>query len=619
MKHFFKRLMHAYTYHLKLSGKLVISHAVLLLLPTVVVTGFFCARIYGIIINDSIRSEQALALQTMSSIERLMNSVVHAGDTVNGTGLVRDLLNHAPRLKSDQELYERRVDRLCRLADSLIDGAVITDIRIYCDDGIYDTFSRFNHPDNPLFLSRSRDAGPWEEEFSGSSKVRMLFSSHELSKEEKERFGDMAAVTKISSADLYLTDKDYRRESAYIAVYISSASLNASLDSASTMDGAVTYLVNGRDMMVAASDTALAAPYFLSHEDLQAKVPAEGEFSLVSFPAGQAYSVYFPIADTDWYMVTILPSVHIADAGRSLLVHFILVYGLFAALAVLIAVILSRSFARRIIRVAYEMEKSIRSGRPQLMKEHTESRDEIGVLSDTYNYMAAEMNRLMDSQKETSEALRRAEFKVLQSQINPHFLYNTLDMINWMAQTGRKEEVTKAIQTLSRFYKLTLSRGRLINTIGEELEHVSLYVQLQNMRFDNCVSFMVDVPEELFPCSIPKLTFQPLIENAFLHGIMMKEEKKGSILLTGWPEGGDMVFVISDDGVGMDKDALEHILEKKEPDAPSPGSSSHIGVYNTDLRLKILYGAQYGLSYESTPGRGTEVTVRLPGRMGEVG
>ncbi len=616
MKHPFKRLMHAYTYDLKLSGKLMVSHAILFLLPTAVVTGFFYASIYGIIINDSIRSEQALASQTMSSIERLMNSVVHAGDTVNGTGLVRDLLNHAHLLKNSRDLYSRRVDRLYRLTDSLTDGMVITDIRIYCDDGIYEAFASLNHPADPLFLSRSRDAGPWEQEFVGSSKTRMLFSPHELSPEESARFGDMAAVTKISSADLYLTDKDYRRESAYIAVYISSASLNASLNSASTMDGAVTYLVNGRDMMVASSDPALAAPYFLSHEDLETR--AAGEFSLVSFPAGQAYSAYFPIADTDWYMVSILPSIHIADTGRSLFLHFILVYALFAALAIVIAVILSRSFARRIIGVAYEMEKSIRSGRPQPMKEHIESRDELGILSDTYNYMAAEMNRLMDRQKETSEALRRAEFKALQAQINPHFLYNTLDMINWLAQTGRKEEVTKAIQTLSRFYKLTLSRGRLINTISDELEHVSLYVQLQNMRFDNCVSFMVDVPEELFPYTIPKLTFQPLIENAFLHGIMMKEEKRGSILLTGWPEGKDMVFVISDDGVGMDEETLAHILEKKEPpEDASPASSSHIGVYNTDLRLKILYGKQYGLSYESAPGGGTEVTVRLPGKRGE--
>lgn len=618
MKNPLKRLMHAYTYRLKLSGKLVISHAILLLLPTAVVTGFFYARIYGIIMNDSIRSEQALALQTMSSIEQLMNSVVHAGDTLNGTGLVRDLLNHTSQLKNTPALYDRRVDRLYRLADSLIDGVVITDIQIYCDDGIYDAFASLNHPESPLFLSRSQDAGPWEREFAGSPKVRMLFSTSELSKEESERFGDMAAVTKISSADLYLTDKDYRRESAYIAVYISSSSLNASLERASTVAGAVTYLVNGRDMMVAASDNSLAAPYFLSHEDLETKVGPEGEFSLVTFPKGQAYSAYFPIADTDWYMVSILPSVHITDAGHSLSAHFILVYAIFAALAVVIAVILSRSFARRIISVAYEMEKSIRSGRPQPMSEHVESQDEIGVLSDTYNYMASEMNRLMDSQKETSEALRRAEFKALQAQINPHFLYNTLDMINWLAQTGRKEEVTKAIQTLSRFYKLTLSRGRLTNTILDELEHVTLYVQLQNMRFDNCVSFMVDVPEELFSYTIPKLTFQPLIENAFLHGIMMKEEKKGSILLTGWPEGEDIVFVISDDGVGMDDETLAHILERQEPqDASSPGSSSHIGVSNTDLRLKLLYGAQYGLSYESSPGRGTEVTVRLPGRKGE--
>ena len=133
-------------------------------------------------------------------------------------------------------------------------------------------------------------------------------------------------------------------------------------------------------------------------------------------------------------------------------------------------------------------------------------------------------------------------------------------------------------------------------------------------------AFVVDVPEELCEYTIPKLTFQPIVENAFLHGIMMKEEKKGSILLTGWPEGDDIVFIISDDGAGIPPETLDTLKDDVIAGTGSSASprhtafSGHIGIYNTNLRLKSLYGESYGLSITSTLGKGTEVTVRIPAR-----
>lgn len=318
-------------------------------------------------------------------------------------------------------------------------------------------------------------------------------------------------------------------------------------------------------------------------------------------------------------MMSIIPALHIADAGRALMMHFALIYLLFTALALYTAFRLSGSIADRIISVALQME-TVRTGPPQPMDVADTGCDEIGVLSDTYNYMTEEIISLMDSQKKASDELRMAEFRALQAQINPHFLYNTLDMINWLSQTGQSEKVTEAVQILSRFYKLTLSRRELMNSIEKELEHVSLYVRLQNMRYDNCVVFVVDVPEELCEYTIPKLTFQPIVENAFLHGIMMKEEKKGSILLTGWPEGDDIVFIISDDGAGIPPETLDTLKDDVIAGTGSSASprhtafSGHIGIYNTNLRLKSLYGESYGLSITSALGKGTEVTVRLPAR-----
>lgn len=164
-------------------------------------------------------------------------------------------------------------------------------------------------------------------------------------------------------------------------------------------------------------------------------------------------------------------------------------------------------------------------------------------------------------------------------------------------------------QSLSRFYKLTLSRKQSISTIAQETEHATIYLEIQNMRYHNSISFVSDIPDELMEYQIPKLTLQPLIENAVLHGILEKDDKTGTIVLTGWIEGTSIVLLISDDGVGIPSEKLSAILSGN---GNSTSGGTNIAVYNTHRRLQILYGPDYGLTYSSTPGSGTEVEIRIP-------
>jgi two-component system sensor histidine kinase YesM len=177
-----------------------------------------------------------------------------------------------------------------------------------------------------------------------------------------------------------------------------------------------------------------------------------------------------------------------------------------------------------------------------------------------------------------------------------------------MAQTGDNVRISEAVNLLSRFYKLTLNRGSAIITVGQELEHVSLYVQLQNMRFSDKFHFFVDVPDEMLEYSMPKLIFQPIVENSILHGILEKPVKEGNIVIMGWMEKEVMVFTVSDDGVGIPAKKLETILTGTDAD----GSGSNIAVCNTHKRIQLAYGSQYGLHYRSEAGSGTEVEIRIP-------
>lgn len=255
-------------------------------------------------------------------------------------------------------------------------------------------------------------------------------------------------------------------------------------------------------------------------------------------------------------MVTVLPAGPLITQSNMIMVQYILMYLAFLVLALILAHYMSRSITNRISSVIHQMSK-VRKGSLSPM-ESPVYHDEIGDLIDTYNYMTRKMDQLMADQAKAAEELRIAEFHSLQAQINPHFLYNTMDMINWLAQQGRTDDVSTAVQSLSRFYKLTL---------------------------------------------------QPLIENAVLHGILEKDDKTGTIVLTGWIEDTSIVLLISDDGVGIPSEKLSAILSGN---GNSTSGGTNIAVYNTHRRLQILYGPDYGLTYSSTPGSGTEVEIRIP-------
>lgn len=619
MKNPIKQLIHHYTYDMRLKTKLVISHAILILLPTAVLSGFLFMRIYGIVMENSIRSEQALSVQTVNSIENMAGNVFHSADTIANTLMIQDLFHISAEDAPDVRISTPRLTNLYHLTDSIADHSFITDIKIYYDDSVYGDLMQYNRTGSPLFHPVSSvSSSYWYGIFSTQEDNRLLCPALYLTPEEIKKNGQLAYIVRIPYEMPKGLKPPPEQASAYIALYLSAESFDSVLKNDATVTDEAAYIINTRDVMVSASDLSLAGMYFVPHSQFEQRMGKEETFSLVSFLDGSAYGAYFPIPDTDWYMVSVIPATHITDAGRAMLSHFGIIYLVFAAGALFIAFYLSNSIADRIIAVALQME-TVRTGIPHPMDVPDTGCDEIGVLTDTYNYMTDEIRSLMDSQKQAAEELRMAEFRTLQAQINPHFLYNTLDMINWLAQTGRSHEVTEAIQALSRFYKMTLSRRELMNSIEAELEHVSLYVKLQNMRYDNCVDFVMDVPEELYEYTIPKLTFQPIVENAFLHGIMAKEVKQGSILLTGWRSGEDIEFIISDDGAGIPPRKLDDLMDDvaegdKTDSAMRPGAPGHIGIYNTNLRLKRLYGNQYGLSFTSRLGEGTDVTVKIPAR-----
>lgn len=211
--------------------------------------------------------------------------------------------------------------------------------------------------------------------------------------------------------------------------------------------------------------------------------------------------------------------------------------------------------------------------------------------------------------------LRKAEFELLQAQINPHFLYNTLDAIVWSAEAGNQKQVVKMVGSLSEFFRSSLNKGKELVRVREELSHARSYLEIQQIRYQDILSYEIDVPEELFEYEIPKITVQPIVENALYHGIKNRRGG-GKITITGQESESDYRLIVTDDGMGMDSERLNEITRGLSNKAPE--DAKIYGLYNVNERIRLFYGEEYGISIESEYDRGTTVTIRLPKKSNEI-
>ncbi len=239
--------------------------------------------------------------------------------------------------------------------------------------------------------------------------------------------------------------------------------------------------------------------------------------------------------------------------------------------------------------------------------------DEIGQLGQRFDRMIHEIRNLIALVRVEQASKRRAELRVLQAQINPHFLYNTFDTIHWMLKKYQANDVIAVISRLTDLFRISLSGGRDIITLGEELRHVEAYLSIQQVRYEDLLAYSIDVPEDLYALHVSKLILQPLVENAIYHGIKNRETG-GMIRIHGSVEKQMLVLEITDNGPGISPERLTELQRRLETmDLPGDASSGKgYGLYNVHERIRLNFGAAYGISIESTEGEGCSVRVVCP-------
>ena len=316
---------------------------------------------------------------------------------------------------------------------------------------------------------------------------------------------------------------------------------------------------------------------------------------------------YVPLSLSEWTAIGVVMKQSLRGDSQEILTLFVIT----VLMTLLLTIFVSGSLAdyelrpiRRIQTYIKDMENG-EFGKPLPSMRS----DEVGSLAENTQEMSEKIGELLETVKTEQKRMRTAEFKALQAQINPHFLYNSLDSINWLVRKGNTEKATEMISALTTFFRIGLSKGRDIITVREELEHVRSYLVIQKIRYENQFEYSFYVDPETENYFVPKLMLQPLVENALYHGIKLCDRK--CILMIQVLSHGDRIEIeVLDNGAGMDAETLESVRKAMEHKGENRANS--YGVVNVNDRIQILAGQEYGLRLTSEKGVGTSARIVLP-------
>jgi len=309
--------------------------------------------------------------------------------------------------------------------------------------------------------------------------------------------------------------------------------------------------------------------------------------------------------NTGWTLVGVSYIVDMNSYKNQLRTIYILLGILGFSLLILLSILLSSRISRPIEKLRESM-KEVEHGNFNI-EIAVDSTNEIQELAQDCKIAIKKIKELMDQNERDQDIKRKNELKALQAQINPHFLYNTLDSIIWMAECGQTEEVVDMTTALAEFFRLGITKGSEIVSVRSMMDHIRNYLTIQKMRYKNKLDYRIDVDPDIYSYRTLKLLIQPIVENSIYHGL--KEKKSGGwIKISGRKEGNLLIFEIEDNGVGISVDSFEDLLENSAQSKTGSG----VGLRNVQERIKLFFGDEFGLTYKSIPGKGTIFTLTLP-------
>ena len=389
-------------------------------------------------------------------------------------------------------------------------------------------------------------------------------------------------------------------EAAWVSLDLSFSSISSYINNVSIGQRGYCFLMDGEGNIV----------YHPQQQLLYAGLKSENTAALAGMEDGSyaddtvIYSLT-SVEGSDWRVVGVSYVDELVNRNVSEMIQLsVLLAAVVLAAAVLTSWLLFRLLGRPLRGLASAME-NFETDADNFTYHPVGGTREVQELSDSFEHMVLRIQQLMSTVREEEINLRKTELKALQAQINPHFLYNTLDSIAWMCEQGRNVDAVKMVHALARLFRISISKGHELIPIAKEIEHAESYLQIQKYRYKNQFTYDFDVDPECLHYYCNKITLQPIIENAINHGLDLLVDE-GHIGVQVRQDGADIVFCVQDNGVGMGEEQLRSIMEH------GPKDRTGIGIKNVNDRLKIYFGKQYGLHITSERDVGTCVEIRMP-------
>ncbi|MEK3719883.1 cache domain-containing sensor histidine kinase [Paenibacillus sp. FSL H8-0034] len=577
---------------IKLRHKLLIAFILIVLIPTLSI-GFFSYQKSSSIIQEQTSHAYLEALrQTTINISYRLREVENISELIYTNEKLQKIVRRAAAQElSISEVYED-YKSLTEIITNLEKNRNIFRIRLFV-------------PGNPLYATENRNIFPINAVDAEKLNKELLSQPGFM----KWSFVDQQAylsngIKSVLSLNRLMKDfEQVNNVLGAVAIDVDENTLNEVLRDMSLSLPYQALLVN-KDTVITTYTNNKSDQLSISWDILRNKLqshplPYKGYEKLEIDGKSYLYLVH-PVDQLDWRLVVLIPTINITDQS-TLLGFFISILTLILVVAaILLSIVLSGRITRPIHILAEKM-KGIEQGNFGEMVEVT-GHDEISLLQRRFNRMSTEINSLIEEVYKITISKQQEEMKVLESRINSHFLYNTLDTVKWMAFRNKEPDIVQIVTSLSKFFRISLNKGNDVLTVDKELEHVAAYMDIQNVRFNGQLGYHPVIDAEILGLEIIKLILQPIVENGIIHGVNRKADKKGNIVIRGVIVGDFIEFMVIDDGVGMDAAAKDRLFTS---------STTGYGLRNVHQRLVLTYGPDCGVRVWSKPGMGTAVKLIL--------
>ncbi|WP_052091995.1 sensor histidine kinase [Paenibacillus sp. FSL H7-0357] len=590
--------------------KWLLVYALLILLPVSILLASFYQRSNEILEQEVTRSMQLTLKQAGLNLTYKLEHIRDSSNSVFMNQILYD--NLLQKVSITEQL--KQIKELRNLAETAQENEDIFRLRFFVDPSRLYAGDRIN-----LYSFEDAKQYPWYESVIEAGGGMVWTGVYQ------EKYNDIGKKNIFSVARMLRNPQEYEEIVGILVMDVSEGLIGEIMSELQFSDKYAPFLSDASGRLIYSSDSAGLNKSDNKAGNLQkdADVLPKELFDTIehseegilkrSLGREEVNVVYTTIGTTGWKLVAQVSEPEISHRATAMnqftsIATLAGITVLFLVLVFVLFMFMIQGMQRRVQMILKMIRKE---GIGWLEDRRSMPDGDFRLLERSVDHLIHKVNNLMEESYQAKMQEREAQLRTLQAQINPHFLYNALDMINWSAIAHDAEDTSQMIEALARYFRLSLNQGRDNVSIVDELNLAKVFLEIQQNRFPSTFTFTIQAEPGLEQYMMPKLTLQPLVENALLHGIRKTKQKQGGIMITAAHEQGDIVLTVSDDGIGMSQDQANRLLIDPSAGSQPGGLEGSFGLYNVNERIRYFSGNRYGLSIETEIGKGTLVTVRF--------